>query len=68
MEVINGKITKATEAELYSYYLTRNWDDVISFPDYLRQIKECGTVVTERESFESKLNKQFEMHKRIMGY
>ena len=47
MEVINEKITKATQSELYSYYITRELDDVMSFPDYLRQMKECGTVVTE---------------------
>lgn len=76
MEVINEKIVKATESELFSYYLTRGWDDMMSFPDYLRQVKENGTVVTEgesskepeRESFASKLNKQLEMHDRLMGY
>jgi hypothetical protein len=47
MEVINGKITKATKSELFSYYITRGFDDVMSFPDYLRQIKECGTIVDE---------------------
>lgn len=52
LEVINGKITKATQSELFSYYLTRGWDDVMSFPDYLRGIKENGTIVTVEESKE----------------
>lgn len=49
MEIVNGKITQATQSELYSYYLTREIDDVLSFQDYLRQMKECGTVIIKEE-------------------
>ena len=48
MEIINGKIAKAT-LELYNYYLTREWYMVMSFRDWLRRCEEAGTNETDDE-------------------
>lgn len=47
MKVENDKIVEATEDELFDYYLTRGWDDVMSFPDYLEKMKSAGVRVVE---------------------
>lgn len=47
MKVENGKIVEATESELYDYYLTRGWDDVMSFPEYLEKMRSAGVVVNK---------------------
>jgi hypothetical protein len=47
MKIVNNKITKATEAELHKYYLTRGYDDIYSFPEFIERMKECGVVITD---------------------
>lgn len=47
MKVENGKIVEATESELFDYYLTREWDDIMSFPDYLEKMKSAGVEVVK---------------------
>ena len=47
MKIENGKIVEATESELYDYYLTRGWDDVMSFPEYLERMRSVGVVVNK---------------------
>ena len=47
MKVENGKIVEATESELFDYYLTRKWDDIMSFPDYLEKMKSAGVEVVK---------------------
>lgn len=47
MKVENGKIVEATESELFDYYLTRGWDDIMSFPDYLEKMKSAGVEVVK---------------------
>ena len=49
MKIKNGKIVEATHAELFDYYLTRDWDTVMSFPEYMRRCKENGTKIIEKE-------------------
>lgn len=49
MKVEKGKIVECTEAELFEYYLTRGWDDIFSFPDYMRRCIENGTKVIADE-------------------
>ena len=49
MKVINGKIAEATEDEMFDYYLTRNWDDVMSFREWMRRCEEQGTTVTDKK-------------------
>ena len=45
MKVENGKIVEATESELFDYYLTRGWNDIMSFPDYLEKMKNAGVKI-----------------------
>lgn len=46
MEIANGKITKATNIELYEFWL-QHWSDIYSYIDYKERIKELGTEVIE---------------------
>lgn len=45
MNVEDGKIVEATESELFDYYLTHGWDDIMSFPDYLEKMKNAGVKI-----------------------
>ena len=47
MTVKDGKIVKATEAELFEVYLKREYDDIMSFTDYKRRCAELGTEIIE---------------------
>lgn len=47
MKIKDGKIVEATENELFDYYLTRGWDDIMSFPDFLERMKQSGCKVNE---------------------
>lgn len=38
MKIVDGKIVEATEKELFDYWLKREFDDVMSFPDFLKQM------------------------------
>lgn len=49
MKIEHGKITEATEDELFAYYLNKDWDEVICFPDFLRACRRQGTVILEEE-------------------
>lgn len=49
MEVKNKVIIKATEAELFEYYLSRGWDAIMDFNDYKRRCKEKGTIITDEK-------------------
>ena len=46
MKIEDGKIVEATENELFDYYLTRGWDDIMSFPEFLERMKRsCCKVL-----------------------
>lgn len=47
MTIEHGKIVECTVAELMDYYLTREYDLVISFMDFKRRFRECGCVIWE---------------------
>lgn len=47
MKILNSKIVEATENELFGFYLTREFDGIMSFPDYMRRCAENGTVIKE---------------------
>lgn len=47
MEIKGGKIVKATDIELYEYWLTSGWSDVYSYTEYKNKVKELGTKVIE---------------------
>jgi hypothetical protein len=49
MKIVEGKIVEATESELLDYYLTRDFDIVVSFETFKDMCKEAGTKVTEEE-------------------
>ena len=47
MKIENGKIVETTESELFSYYLKREMDDIMSFSDYLERFKSSGSKILE---------------------
>jgi len=47
MKIENGKIVEATKSELLSYYFEREVDDIMSFPDYLKEFKKLGCKILE---------------------
>lgn len=49
MKIEHGKIAEATRLEMFDYYLTREFDLVMSFPDFLRRCEENGTKITDKE-------------------
>ena len=49
MTVQDGRIAEATEDELFALYLAREWDEVVSFPDFLRACREKGIVIVDEE-------------------
>ena len=49
MIVENGKITKATESELFEYYLKQGYDDIMPFTEYIRICEEMGTKIERGE-------------------
>ena len=48
MTVKDGKITQATENELFSEYLRRGFDDLLSFNEYKERMVASGVVVVEK--------------------
>lgn len=49
MTIENNKIVAATRDELFSYYLTREWDQIMSFRDFMRKCEENGTKTLKQE-------------------
>lgn len=49
MKIKDGKIVEATESELFDYYLSRGFDDFMSFAFYMKRCEDLGTVITEKE-------------------
>lgn len=47
MNVEGGKIKEATENELFSLYLKRGFDDIMSFGDYKKRCQDLGTEIVE---------------------
>ena len=45
MKIENNKIVEITETELFSLYLKRGYDDIMSFTDYKEQFKRLGCKV-----------------------
>lgn len=46
MEIKNGKITIATNSELYAFWL-ENWSDIYPYTEYKEKVKDLGTKVIE---------------------
>lgn len=49
MIVVNGKIVKCTDQELYKYWLTR-WSDLYDYDDYKKRVIANGTEVKSNDS------------------
>ena len=50
MKIADGKIAEATRDEMFGYYLTRDWDTVMPFSEFLRRCEENGTkVINDKE-------------------
>lgn len=49
MEIKDGKIIRATENELFNYWLIR-FDDVMPFSEYKERCIELGTEVIQNET------------------
>lgn len=50
MVIKDGRILKATEEELHIYWL-RNWDDIMSWPDYFWGCVAAGTEITKEAEY-----------------
>lgn len=48
MKIKKGKIIEASEAELFEYYLSRDLDEIWSFPDYIDTMKKAGVKIYEK--------------------
>lgn len=49
MKIENGIIVEATEAELYDYWLSRGFDDIYSFTNFMNMMKDAGTKVVDED-------------------
>ena len=50
MEIKDGKIAKATDLELYKFWVESGWCDFYPYPEYKDRVKALGTEVIEDES------------------
>lgn len=50
MKIENGKIIEATRRELYNRWLTEEWDEIMTFPDFLLSMERIGVTITEEEN------------------
>ena len=49
MIIVNSKIVQATRKELYEYYLSEDWYEVYSFPDFLAKMEDAGCEVVSED-------------------
>lgn len=49
MIVENGKIIEATRRELYCRWIGDDWDEFVTFPDYLMHLERAGVKIVEEE-------------------
>lgn len=45
MTIKDDKIVEITESELFDYYLTRGWDDIMSFTEFKEKFSKSGCKV-----------------------
>lgn len=51
MKVDNGIIVEATREELRSYWLSRGFDDVYPFDDFVDAMRDAGTKVVDEDGY-----------------
>ena len=49
VKIADGKIVESTRDEMFDYYLTRDWDTVMPFSEFLRRCEENGTKITDKK-------------------
>ena len=49
MKIENRKIVKATENELFDFYLKIGMDDIMSFTDYIEKLEKSGCEVEKNQ-------------------
>lgn len=49
MKIENGIIVEATEMELYDYWLSRGFDDIYPFNDFIDAMCDAGTKVVNED-------------------
>ena len=49
MKIENGKIVEATEQELWGYWLSRDWYEIMDFNEFLLRCKYAGTTVVKED-------------------
>ena len=47
MKIVNGKIKKCTDVELYSYWLKSDWCKIYDYQTYKQKCINAGTEVEE---------------------
>lgn len=45
MKIVDGKIVEATENELFNYWLEREYDDIMSFPQFIKNIMQNNVII-----------------------
>ena len=50
MKIEDGKIIEATRDELYHRWLVEEWDEIMTFPDFLLSMARIGVKITEAET------------------
>lgn len=48
MKIVDNKITEITNSELFDYWLSREWDDLYSYPDFKERMRDCGVHIIEK--------------------
>lgn len=47
MKIEAGKIIEATRTEVYNVWLTEEWDEIMTFPDFLLTMEIIGVTITK---------------------
>lgn len=45
MKIEHGKIVSATSCELWSLWLSEEWDEVMPFSEYKNSMEKCGVII-----------------------
>lgn len=73
MKIEDGKILEATSAELYILYLDREMDDIMSFDEYVMNLKALGVTINNNPVLNGYWKHEYETEKdsfvdHIIGY
>jgi hypothetical protein len=54
VKIENGKIIEVTRTEIYNFWLAGEWEEIITFLDFLRAIEQAGVKIVEDRANEDK--------------